>query len=266
MARIRYLKPDFWTDEKVVELSPLARLLFMGLWNFADREGRMVYSPAKIKMQIFPADSLDITELIGELSGKGLVTIYEASNANILSIPNFKKHQNIHPSEPQSRLPGNGAVTTNSAKAVADQLQDAAKPGEKSSATVGIGTGTGTGTGIGTGTGTENRKLEPGKPAVSFNSIERARILCEELDLSGKDMMLLADECIQKAMSRQKLTAELAGDYIRESWSEYARAPDIQFKCGIVKFLKTGLFNQKEQWRPTTHSKGSLDSLYGERT
>ena len=42
MARIRTVKPDIWTDEKFVELSPLARLLFIGLWNFADDEGREV--------------------------------------------------------------------------------------------------------------------------------------------------------------------------------------------------------------------------------
>ena len=30
MARIRTIKPDFWTDEKVVELSAFARLLFIG--------------------------------------------------------------------------------------------------------------------------------------------------------------------------------------------------------------------------------------------
>jgi hypothetical protein len=31
MARIRTIKPEFWTDEKIVELSPFSRLLFIGL-------------------------------------------------------------------------------------------------------------------------------------------------------------------------------------------------------------------------------------------
>ena len=32
MARIRTVKPEFWTDEKVVECSIPARLLFIGLF------------------------------------------------------------------------------------------------------------------------------------------------------------------------------------------------------------------------------------------
>ena len=32
MAKIRALKPEFFTDEKVVEVSPLARLLYQGMW------------------------------------------------------------------------------------------------------------------------------------------------------------------------------------------------------------------------------------------
>ena len=39
MARIRTIKPEFWTDEKVVTLPFEARLLFIGMWNFCDDEG-----------------------------------------------------------------------------------------------------------------------------------------------------------------------------------------------------------------------------------
>ena len=53
MARIRTIKPDFWSDEKIVELTPWARLLFIGLWNFSDDDGRMPFSPKKIKMLVF---------------------------------------------------------------------------------------------------------------------------------------------------------------------------------------------------------------------
>lgn len=95
MARIRSIKPDFWTDEKVVELSAFARLLFIGLWNFADDEGRMQFSPKKIKMQIFPADTLDISELFGEIRSNSLITVYVIDNVEYLQINNFAKHQKI---------------------------------------------------------------------------------------------------------------------------------------------------------------------------
>ena len=43
--RIRTIKPDFWTDAKVSKLTYLARLLFIGLWNVADDEGRFKSDP-----------------------------------------------------------------------------------------------------------------------------------------------------------------------------------------------------------------------------
>lgn len=104
VARIRSIKPDFWTDEKIVELSFQARLLFIGLWNFADDDGRMVYSPKRIKMQIFPSDSLDVSELIGEIQRNSMVVTYAFEGAEYLQILNFAKHQKIDRRNP-SRLP-----------------------------------------------------------------------------------------------------------------------------------------------------------------
>ena len=33
------IDPKFWTDDKIMDLEPLARLLFIGIWNFADDNG-----------------------------------------------------------------------------------------------------------------------------------------------------------------------------------------------------------------------------------
>jgi hypothetical protein len=95
MARIRTIKPDFWTDEKVVELSAFARLLFIGLWNFCDDDGRMVCSPKKIKMQIFPADSVDCSELLGEIRRASLISVYVVDGVEFLQVLGFEKHQKI---------------------------------------------------------------------------------------------------------------------------------------------------------------------------
>lgn len=95
MARIRTIKPEFWTDEKVVDLSPIARLLFIGLWNFADDEGRMVYSPRRIKMQILPADNADSSALLGEIRRASLITVYVVGGVEYLQINGFGKHQKI---------------------------------------------------------------------------------------------------------------------------------------------------------------------------
>ena len=110
MARIRTIKPDFWTDEKIVEISAFARLLFIGLWNFADDDGRMAYSPKKIKMQIFPADTLDISELFGEIQGEGLIELYTIDSIEYLQINQFAKHQKID-KRTASKLPNPRGVT-----------------------------------------------------------------------------------------------------------------------------------------------------------
>lgn len=107
MARIRSIKPDFWTDEKIVGLSPFARLLFIGMWNFVDDEGRAPYSPGRLKMQIFPADNLDISELVGELRRSGRVEVYQVDGKDYFQVTHFTEHQKIdkrsnskHPSPP----------------------------------------------------------------------------------------------------------------------------------------------------------------------
>ena len=60
------IKPEFWTDEKIIELPLPARLLFIGLLNFSDDEGKFKYSPKAIKGQIFPTDSKPTTKDIKE--------------------------------------------------------------------------------------------------------------------------------------------------------------------------------------------------------
>jgi hypothetical protein len=95
MARIRSIKPDFWTDEKVVQLSYEARLVYIGLWNFADDDGRMICSRSKIKMQIMPADSIDISAILDEISRLGLICLYEIDKVQYLQINGFSKHQRV---------------------------------------------------------------------------------------------------------------------------------------------------------------------------
>ena len=45
MARIRTIKPAFFTSEDICKVQPLGRLLFQGLWIEADREGYLADSP-----------------------------------------------------------------------------------------------------------------------------------------------------------------------------------------------------------------------------
>jgi hypothetical protein len=96
MARIRTIKPDFWTDEKLTECSMSTRLFFVGTWNFADDNGNLTRSAKKLKMQIFPADSVDCEEMVQELIGAGVLVEYEADGEKFLHIKGFAKHQVIN--------------------------------------------------------------------------------------------------------------------------------------------------------------------------
>ena len=102
MARIRTVKPEFWSDEKLAECSRDARLLFIGTWNFADDEGRMEYSPKRLKMQIFPGDTIDVAPLVTELAKAGLVILYRVADRDYLQIPRFRKHQRIDHPQPST--------------------------------------------------------------------------------------------------------------------------------------------------------------------
>jgi hypothetical protein len=97
MARIRTIKPEFWTSEQVVACSATARLMFIGLWNYCDDGGRMPYRPTNIKMRIFPGDDIsseDIRRFIGELSANGLISLYEVEDQPYLQVTGWK-HQKI---------------------------------------------------------------------------------------------------------------------------------------------------------------------------
>jgi hypothetical protein len=107
MARIRTIKPEFWSDEKLSECSLSARLTFIGLWSFADDEGRMEFQLARLRMQIFPCGSVTLaklTEYARELTEHSLIRVYLVDGKQYLDIPGFAKHQRINrPTE--SKLP-----------------------------------------------------------------------------------------------------------------------------------------------------------------
>ncbi len=105
MARIRSIKPEYWTDEKIVELDFVERLLFIGLWNFADDQGYLDYSPKRIKMQIFPGDNVDVVEGLKKLHEALLIEAFDGPKGVVLWITHWKKHQRV--SNPaQSRFQG----------------------------------------------------------------------------------------------------------------------------------------------------------------
>ena len=110
MARIRTIKPEFFTSEDVVELSAMARLFFISLWCEADREGRLRWKPKTLKLRYFPADECDIFALAKELTDQRMVILYEANGLQYAEIPSFSKHQVINNRESESVIPAPNAT------------------------------------------------------------------------------------------------------------------------------------------------------------
>jgi hypothetical protein len=105
MARIRTVKPDYWTDERVGECSVSARLLFIACWNFADDHGGLDRSSKQLKAQAFPYDAIDCEPLVQELLNAGLLVEYAVDAKKYLHIKGFRKHQKVEkPAKPRIPL------------------------------------------------------------------------------------------------------------------------------------------------------------------
>lgn len=112
MARIRTIKPEFFTSADIVALTPLARIFYVSLWCEADREGRLNWNTKTFKIRYFPADDCDIDTLAGELISAGLVETYEADGRKYAEIPCFKNHQVINNRESESVIPARVKVAS----------------------------------------------------------------------------------------------------------------------------------------------------------
>jgi hypothetical protein len=106
VARIRYLKPEFFSDEDLSELPFQARLAFAGLWCYADKAGRLEDRPKFLKAMIFPYDNIDMEKQLQLLSnGKGFIQRYEIENKGYIQITSWHRHQVPHHTEKESTFP-----------------------------------------------------------------------------------------------------------------------------------------------------------------
>jgi len=104
MARIRTIKPEFWTDEDMSELSEPSALLAIGLLNYSDDEGYFNANPSLIKAAIFPIrePSKNIPGMLQELSDCGYICTYSDKESNKVygHVVNFTKHQRVDKAKP----------------------------------------------------------------------------------------------------------------------------------------------------------------------
>lgn len=116
MARARNIKPGFFSNDELVELPFETRLLFIGLWTIADRAGRILDRPKKIKMDIFPGDSVDVDQCLCQLASSGFILRYQAMGVKAIQVIKWEKHQNPHIKEALSTIPFEGQTDESTIK------------------------------------------------------------------------------------------------------------------------------------------------------
>ncbi|MFF0777049.1 hypothetical protein [Streptomyces sp. NPDC003720] len=115
MARIRTIKPEFFTSLTIADLTPEQRLTFIGLWTHVDDAGRCVDDPRLIKAALWPLDdrtAADIEIDLKALTESSLITRYSLNRKRYLAVTNWTEHQRINrPTESKLPAPEEGDPT-----------------------------------------------------------------------------------------------------------------------------------------------------------
>lgn len=93
------IKPQFWEDPTLAQMSRDARLLFIGIWNHCDDMGVIPANPIYLKNRVFPYDEIGAKEVqiwLQELAVLERITRIEFHKTEYYLVPNFLKHQTIN--------------------------------------------------------------------------------------------------------------------------------------------------------------------------
>ena len=100
MARIRTIKPEFWSSPNMAGADPWARLLFIAMWNWADDTGRGTANVKELAAFAFPHDNdpdaptaAELPSLLAEIRGRFGVVFYEVDGRRFYAIPSWDRHQ-----------------------------------------------------------------------------------------------------------------------------------------------------------------------------
>lgn len=107
MARIRTIKPEFFTSLTIADLPLSARLTFIGLWTHVDDDGRCVDEPRLVRAAVWPLDdrtAADVDADIRALHDASLILRYQHAGRRYMAIANWTEHQRIDKPKP-SKLP-----------------------------------------------------------------------------------------------------------------------------------------------------------------
>ena len=99
MARNRTIKPKFFDDVKIGRISRDARLLYIGLWVFADDVGVVPGDSVWLKSRVFPYDQIQVQQFekwMNELVINGFICLLSHKGERFIYLPTFTRHQVVN--------------------------------------------------------------------------------------------------------------------------------------------------------------------------
>lgn len=100
MARIRTIKPSFFTSFAMADHPHSTRLTFIGLWTYVDDEGRGPDDSRLIKGALWPLDDTmtprKVEAELKRLADAGQILRYEVCGRRYLAVTQWKDHQRIN--------------------------------------------------------------------------------------------------------------------------------------------------------------------------
>jgi hypothetical protein len=99
MARARFIRPEFFTDVKLADLSFGACMLFAGIWCHSDLRGVFEHDPRALRGLIFPMrdgiDTATVGKWLAELESIGCIGRFEVSGKSWGFVRKWTEHQTI---------------------------------------------------------------------------------------------------------------------------------------------------------------------------
>ena len=245
MARIRTIKPKFFDDVKIGRVSRDARLVYIGLWVFADDIGVVVGDTVWLKSKIFPYDQIQVQQFekwMNELVINGFICLLSYNGERFIYLPNFTRHQVINrPNIEDLNIPKE--LIDNAKERIHGTIseQSVINHGTISEQSVTI---------IGKGIGEEKEDNIPpsNPPKGEGNGLE-------EIEKRGKELSAREAELKAKEQELLKLEASLKA-------SRKKGLPDIDFVSDDFKDTFRTWLEYKQERKEAYKSEKSLKAAY----
>lgn len=97
MSKSRTIKREFFRHEELFQAEkdsglPL-RVAFAGLFCCCDDEGKFLWKPSSLKLDVIPYDSVDMSAVLDQLESHRFIIRHDEEGSLYGIIPTFKKHQ-----------------------------------------------------------------------------------------------------------------------------------------------------------------------------